>query len=47
MRDNERKIEAARKRLDLVEDNPEMEAKVFTSTLLLASYPAVCRRMAW
>ena len=28
VRDNERKIESARKRLDLVEDNPEMEAKV-------------------
>ena len=44
VRDNERKIESARKRLDLVEDNPEMEAKVFTSTLLLAMYPAVRRR---
>ena len=44
VRDNERKIESARKRLDLVEDNPEMEAKVFTSTLLLATYPAVRRR---
>ena len=29
VRDNERKIESARKRLDLVEDNPEMEAKVY------------------
>lgn len=28
VRDNERKIDSAKKRLDLVEDNPDMEAKV-------------------
>lgn len=35
VRDNERKIESAKKRLDLVEDNPDMEAKV--SLLVISS----------
>ena len=36
--DNERKIESAKKRLDLVEDNPDMEAKV---SLCVISSPSV------
>ena len=38
VRDNERKIESAKKRLDLVEDNPDMEAKV---SLCVISSPSV------
>ena len=43
VRDNERKIESAKKRLDLVEDNPDMEAKV--SLLVISSSLFKCAHL--